>query len=621
MALIQRSRNVSAGGVFLLCVLAILFALGGCSGGGPSDRPPPAPDVVSLGWEPVSVKLFRFTWDDVAGATEYRLFENPDGSSGFTQVASIAPGVQSYDLAVFLPARVNARYILSVCNADGCTDSRTVFVSGNLARAVGYVKASNTEAGDHFGYSVALSGDGTTLAVGTPREDSSATGIDGDQTDNSAIKSGAVYVFTRSGGVWRQQAYVKASNTSIHDEGPGYEVGDWFGYSVSLSGDGNTLAVGAIGERSIATGIDGDQADNSGWWTGAVYVFTRSDGVWSQQAYVKASNRAYDWFQESFGYSVSLSGDGNTLAVGAYGESSGATGIDGDQTDSSALFSGAVYVFTRSDGVWSQQAYVKASNTGVRDNFGYSVSLSGDGTTLAVGAPNEDSRATGINGNQADNSEFDSGAVYVFIRSGGVWSQQAYVKASNTEAWDEFGYSVALSGDGNTLAVGAPFEDSSATGINGNQANNSAEDSGAVYVFTRSGGVWSQQAYVKASNTDEHDWFGTSVALSGDGNTLVAGAPRESRRAVGIDGDQADNPAWYTGAAYVFTRSGGVWRQQAYVKASNTKWGQYFGYSAALSGDGTTLAVGAPGESSNATGIGGGQANSSEPGSGAVYLF
>ncbi|MDR4469448.1 MAG: FG-GAP repeat protein [Nitrospira sp.] len=138
-----------------------------------------------------------------------------------------------------------------------------------------------------------------------------------------------------------------------------------------------------------------------------------------------------------------------------------------------------------------QQAYVKASNTESDDWFGTNIVVDGD--TLVVGVSFEDSAATGINGNQADNSAPDSGAVYVFTRTGGVWSQQAYVKAANTEAGDESGSWVAIAGD--TLVVGAPFEDSAATGINGNQADNSAPDSGAVCVFTRAGGVWSQQAY------------------------------------------------------------------------------------------------------------------------------
>src|SRR5262249_35134640 len=158
---------------------------------------------------------------------------------------------------------------------------------------------------------------------------------------------------------------------------------------------------------------------------------------------------------------------------------------------------GAVYVFTRTPSSWSQEAYVKASNPGAGDAFGFCVALSADGSTLAAGASGEDSVATGINGNQADNSASNAGAGYAFARNGTRWSQQAYVKASSTEAGDSFGASVALSADGAVLAVGAPLEDSSATGINNSQANG-ATDSGAVYVFARSGSVWAQQAYVKA---------------------------------------------------------------------------------------------------------------------------
>ncbi|HWO23289.1 MAG TPA: DUF4215 domain-containing protein, partial [Kofleriaceae bacterium] len=172
----------------------------------------------------------------------------------------------------------------------------------------------------------------------------------------------------------------------------------------------------------------------------------------------------------------------------------------------------------------SLSVYVKASNTGAEDAFGYSVALSADGATLAVGAVMENSAATGIGDDQASGIAYGAGAVYVFTWSGTTWSQQAYIKASNTGAGDGFGISVALSADGATLAVGAHYEASAATGIGGNQANNSAERSGAVYVFTRSGTTWSQQAYVKASNTRAHANFGRSVALSADGSTLAVGA-------------------------------------------------------------------------------------------------
>src|SRR5262249_30416606 len=161
--------------------------------------------------------------------------------------------------------------------------------------------------------------------------------------------------------------------------------------------------------------------------------------------------------------------------------------------------------------------YLKASNTGASDNFGVAVAVSGD--TVVVGAAYEGSSATGGNGNQADNTASSSGAAYVFVRSGGVWSQQAYIKASNTGANYIFGYAVAVSGD--TLVVGAYQEASNATGVNGNGADNSAASAGAAYVFLRSGTTWSQQAYLKASNTNANDFFGGSVALSGD--TLVVG--------------------------------------------------------------------------------------------------
>ncbi len=321
---------------------------------------------------------------------------------------------------------------------------------------------------------MALSADGNTLAVVAIGEDSNATGVNGNQNDNSARGAGAVYVFTRSGTTWSQQAYIKASNTNAVD---------WFGRSVALSADGNTLAVGAYGEASNATGVNGNQNNNSEDDAGAVYVFTRSGTTWSQQAYIKASNtNAYDYF----GHSVALAADGNTLAVGAYREDSNATGVNGNQNNNSAGNAGAVYVFTRSGTTWSQQAYIKASNTGADDRFGYSVALSADGNALAVGAILEASNATGVNGNQNDNSAYDAGAVYVFTRSGTTWSQQAYIKASNTGAVDWFGRSVALSADGNTLAVGAHFEDSNATGVNGNQNDNSARGAGAVYVFRAS---------------------------------------------------------------------------------------------------------------------------------------
>ena len=395
-----------------------------------------------------------------------------------------------------------------------------------------------------------------------------------------------------------QQAYLKASNT---------EANDYFGISVDISGD--TLVVGAYNEDSNAVGVNGNQANNLALDSGAVYVFTRNGGVWSQQAYLKASNaEAYDYF----GATVDVSGD--TLVVGAYGEDSNATGSNGNQLNNTVIDSGAVYVFTRSGSTWSQQAYLKASNTDAYDYFGGDVSLSDN--TLAVGAYGEDSNTAGVNGNQSDNSAGSSGAVYVFTRSGSTWSQQAYVKASNAESYDYFSfYSLSLAGD--TLVVGAPYEDSISTGVNGDQADNSLPYSGAVYVFTRSGSTWSQQAYIKASNAEMEDNFGGNVSISGD--TLAVSAVYEDSNATGVNGNQTDNLDETSGAVYVFTRSGCTWSQQAYIKASNTDAYDYFGIDLSVSGD--ILAVGATGESSNAIGVDGNQANNSELYSGATYIF
>ena len=344
-------------------------------------------------------------------------------------------------------------------------------------------------------------------------------------------------------------------------------------------------------------------------------VFDRGSAVLEQAVYGKASNAGQG---DTFGTSVALSGD--TLAVGAFFESSGATGVNpaGGQADNSVYSAGAVYVFVRSGTTWTQQAYLKASNTGYLDSFGSSVALSGD--TLAVGAFFEASGATGVNpaGGQADNSALIAGAVYVFVRSGTTWTQQAYLKASNTGEFDSFGASVALSGD--TLAVGAVFESSGATGVNpaGGQADNSASGAGAVYVFVRTGTTWTQQAYLKASNTEAGDGFGSSVALSGD--TLAVGAVFESSGATGVNpaGGQTDNSADNAGAVYVFVRAGTTWTQQAYLKASNTGANDNFGRSVALSGD--TLAVGAVFEASGAIGVNpaGGQADNSASEAGAA---
>ena len=415
-----------------------------------------------------------------------------------------------------------------------------------------YVKASNPGFTDHFGYFVDLSGDGNTMAVSSRFEPSAATGINGDQSDDSIPQAGAVYVFGRVDGVWSQQAYIKASNTG--EAGLGNELGDGdqFGFSLALSADGGTLAAGAIAEDSAAPGIDADQSDNTAMSAGAVYVYSRTGTVWTQNAYIKPTNSGGG---DLFGYSVSLTADGNMLAVGSFDEDGSLAGTNEIQDDE-AGGTGAVYVFTRIGGAWTQTAYLKASNAEQADSLGVAVAISDDGNTLVSAALDEDGETTGINSTAVPDTETNTstGAVYVFGRDDGIWSEQAYIKASNTGLDDWFGSRLALSGDGNTLAVGAQLEDSAAQGIDGEQDDDSAQEAGAVYLFTRNGASWSQNAYVKASNAEAFDEFGSSVALSLDGSSMAAGARGEDSAATGIDADQNDNSAYESGAAYVFRR-------------------------------------------------------------------
>ena len=409
--------------------------------------------------------------------------------------------------------------------------SGAVYVYGRSAAIwsrQAYIKASNTAYGDDFGAAVALWGD--TLIIGAPGEDSSATGVNGNETDDSAVDSGAVYVFTRSGGVWSQQAYIKASNTG---------AGDLFGTAVAL--DRDILVVGAPFEQSGAKGLNGDEESNSEDDSGAVYVFQRVDANWVQTAYIKSLNSE---FNDQFGSSVDISGF--TMVVGAPGEDSGVTGVNGNGADNSKGGSGAAYVIEGTGSGWIQQAYLKAGNSDAADAFGSTIAV--DGNMIAVGAPYEDSGGT-----LSDNSQKDSGAVYVFGREAGSWHQRHYLKATVIEAFDNFGSDVSL--DGFTLAMSAPLEDSAATGFGGDPFDNALSNSGSVTLAHFSGtpgglGSWSVLGYLKALNTGFEDRFGMAVSTQGD--VLAIGAPLEDSAARGIGGDEADNTQTNTGAVYLW---------------------------------------------------------------------
>jgi len=409
-----------------------------------------------------------------------------------------------------------------------------------------------------------------------------------------------------------QQAYLKPAAIGST------QAGDGFGWSVAVSGD--TVVVGAPFEDSNTTGVN-STPNESAAGSGAAYVFVRSAGVWTQQAYLKPAAVGTTQAGDNFGYSVAVSGD--TVVVGAWKEDSSTTGVNSTPNESAAD-SGAAYIFVRIAGVWTQQAYLKPAAVGTTqagDNFGYVVAVSGD--TVVVGAWKEDSSTTGVNSTPNEIAT-DSGAAYVFVRSTWIWTQQAYLKPAavgTTQAGDLFGVSVAVSGD--TVVVGAYGEDSSTTGVN-STPNEGAIISGAAYVFLRSAEVWTQQAYLKpgaVGTTQVNDRFGHSVAVSGD--TVIVGAYLEGSSTTGVNSTPNESAA-SAGAAYVFLSSAGVWTQQAYLKPAavgTSQAGDNFGFSVAVSDD--TVTVGAPSEDSDTTGV---NSTPNDTGgiiynSGATYVF
>ncbi len=549
-----------------------------------------------------SVKTLNFAWSAISTATHYQLESEPSNGSGFTVLNTtgivVIPNTTisqttaqgQVSLHRYIPRVNNPIYAVKTCDATSCEASHrhsvSMFSNSDLNSMIGQLRGSNTTTTDQFGHSISLSDDGNTLAVGAPREAGSSTGVN-QPINTNAANSGAVYVFRRNGRVWSQQAYIKASNAETNDE---------FGQSVSLSNDGNTLAVGARFEGSASTAIDGAQL-NGAPQSGAVYLFRFSGGAWLQQAYIKPLNTNV---LDNFGFSVSLSGDGNTLAVGASGENSSLAGVNRpDNNDPFTRSAGAAYVFrfTTGSNTWTQQAYIKTFFPVFGAQFGSAVRLSDDGNTLAASAETEPTTGRGINQPPTMGEEEDeNGAVYVFgfDTSSTIWSQQAYIKADNSDLSDRFGSSLSISDDGNTLAVGAHGEGSSSTGVGSNGGDNGLSSAGAAYVFQVStAGTWSQQAYIKASNTDGGDEFGWSISLSGNGMFLAVGARHERGSSVGINSLESSNGTFRAGAVYFFELNNGNWSQRAYVKPSNNLIRNIFGASVSLNKDGSSLIVGA----------------------------
>jgi len=375
------------------------------------------------------------------------------------------------------------------------------------------LKAPNAGAEDLFGRAVAISDDGTVLAVSALTEDSNAQGVfssvaDAQNNDDSE-NTGAVYVYVNSGGEWELEAFIKAENA---------EAGDWFGWDIALSGDGSTLAVSSIFDDSQGSDPSSNDSENAG----SVHVYTRSGASWSYANYIKGSNTEAE---DSFGHALALDVTGEYLAVSSIYEAASGQ----DATDNSASGAGAVYVFARDGASWSEVAYLKAANASADDNFGQSIAFDAAGSMLAVGAPLEDRAVSGVipvSGNGLET--VNVGAAYLFERNGSglssSWVQKDfYFKPSNPNQLIQFGQSVALSSDGNYLVVGAWGERSGAIGINGNQRSDNYTGAGAAYLFARTPGAddWAQRSYIKANDRIAYQFFGARVDMALAGSLLA----------------------------------------------------------------------------------------------------
>ena len=298
----------------------------------------------------------------------------------------------------------------------------------------------------------------------------------------------------------------------------------WYGEAVALSGDGNTMVVSAPAEESNASGINGDEHNDSLNNSGAVYVFERNGINWAQTAYIKANTSIEG---EEFGgstteslqdstrseNSVSISDNGNLIAIGT------------PKSDENA---GRVDLYEKQNGQWEHIERLEASNKRGNAGFGASLHLAGNGESIVIGASRQDSATAEINPNNEEELISNSGAIYVFKKTNTGWEETDFIKASNPSRHDMFGHQVKISYDGTIIAASAPWEDSNATGVGqtSDLDEGEMENSGAVYVFHREeNGTWLEHSFIKTSINDKRlIRSGFQIALSGNGQSLYVSA-------------------------------------------------------------------------------------------------
>jgi hypothetical protein len=319
---------------------------------------------------------------------------------------------------------------------------------------------------------------------------------------------------------------------------PDAAQGDYFGESVSISGDGSYALVGVPKDDGPA----GTPQPNYG----SAYIFSRSGSTWTFQSKITAPDPGAD----QFGYSVSISSDGSYALMGAFYDY-----VTYPNT-------GSAYIFSRSGSTWSFQQKILAPDKGPQDFFGWSVSLSSDGSYAVATAPGDDTGGT-----------FQNGAAYIFSRSGSTWTYQSKLTAPDAATDDWLGESVSISGDGSYVLVGAESDDRPGQPV--------TDNAGSAYIWVRSGSTWTFQSKLTAPDGVSGDSFGNSVAISSDGSYALMGVRYD-------DVTYADQ-----GSAYIFSRSGSTWTYQSKLTAPDPYVADSFGYDVSISSDGSYALVGA----------------------------
>ncbi|MCG9579085.1 FG-GAP repeat protein [Vibrio tubiashii] len=497
------------------------------------------------------VKTLNMSWQSSQNATSYEVCKK-DSNGCSTLADNVRATSMSVDLAGDFIGDDSEFYVVA---KNDTHDTKTLsneltLQASDYQNAVGYFKATNAGERDRFGKSGDISFDGKTLLVGAVGESSGSANT---PNDDSTHDSGAAYIFKNINGNWSQAYYLKAGS-SISSSAE-------FGTRSELSDDGN---IAAVTDRSN------------------VHIYENGTYITS--------------FPFSKNQGLALSGDGRTLFAG---------GTDIDSVN--------IYERNNSDGSWSKTHTINnpagfEPDRFKRDNFSASIATNRNGSKVLIGANQEDSNSTGINGDSANNLSANAGAAYVYTKNSGSWSQTAYIKPQIIDGWDHFGFSVYMHPTNDMLLIAADGESSNATGFDGDKSDNSVSMAGAAYLFVpHKDNIYEQVGYFKSDNPKQFSDFGRSLGMNEDASLIAIG-------------ETMNDSGGGAGGVHLFTRAlDGSIAYQKTMGSPNGDGGDQHGSFIRFSSK--ALFVGAPNESSNSTVIQNGRNNNDLSQSGAAYLY